>query len=64
MWKGSTNMLDPKQIHEMDQAFAGIIELIPIMRKIYLEYIKEGFTKEQAFEFVRDTFTRKAPEVK
>ena len=53
-------MLDPKIIHEFEQAIAGLKESTPIMYSFYKDCIKQGFTQAQSFEMMRDIFTRKA----
>lgn len=51
-------MINPEEIAKIDQAAAGIIEIIPAtMKRLYDKYLEVGFSKEQATLFV-DTWLK------
>lgn len=56
-------IIDPKELHKIEQSLAGLGELIPRMAKnIYDGFIKEGFTEQQALVltsgYINATITR------
>jgi hypothetical protein len=47
-------MINPKQRAELEQAQAMLVETLPpLWRGLYLNSVKEGFTKVQALELVK-----------
>lgn len=59
-------MLDPKQIHEMEQASAAMAEsLPPLWWQLYESCKKQGFNDQQSLElvkeFMRGMFTMRGP---
>jgi hypothetical protein len=47
-------MLDPKKQHEIEQAFAALVEHYPALwRSIYIKCTEEGFSPIEAMDLVK-----------